>query len=318
MKISVAICTYNGAKYIEEQLRSILNQSVPVDEICVGDDCSSDDTIKIIERIKKETGKDITIVINNPNLGCNANFDNTIKRCTGDIIFLSDQDDIWLPYKVKTIVDFFNDNLNKDVVFTNGYLMDENSQRFTEKKLFDVVGLGRDAIRQFCCSGLALEVLMVHNRATGATMALRRSFIGEYNIGKDKAYRSGDVFHDHIIALAAVAKDKLGVIVQPLIRYRVHSGQCLGFNKWIKNPPTTDDIYTVSHSLKFVKYVPDALKERAAMVTDRYYYKKSTLYNNFFVYFYRYIHIYGILLGIKVWWHDILNSIKGKGNFDWK
>ena len=316
-KISVCLCTYNGSKFIEQQLRSILNQSVPVDEICIGDDNSQDDTIKIIERIKDETKRNICIKVNNPNLGCNANFDATINRCTGDIIFLSDQDDIWMPNKVETVIKFFEQNVNKEVVFTNGEFMDEIGDSFTDKKMFDAVSLRPSTIKQFKESGLALELFLVHNRATGATMAIRKSFIGQYNIRDVKATKPGDVYHDHIIALAAVCQEKLGIIETPLIKYRIHNSQSIGFNDWIENPPASYDIYTVGYSLKFVDFVSDKIKERARMVTDRYYYKKSTLYNNLLRYFYRYIHVYGLGLGVKVWYHDLINVIRKKGNLDW-
>lgn len=316
-RISVSMCTYNGSKFVEEQLRSILNQTVPVDEICIGDDNSTDDTISIIERIAKETNSNIKVVVNKPNFGCNANFDKTINRCTGDIIFFSDQDDIWMPNKVETILDYFEKNPQKEVVFTNGCFIDEDSKQFTEKKMFDAVSLKPSTIKQMVTYGLILEVLIVHNRATGATMAIRKSFVGQYNIRDVEARKPGDVYFDHIISLAAASQNKLGIITEPLIKYRIHSNQSIGFSNWITNPPTSYDAYTVGHSLKFVDYVPDTLKERARMVTDRFFYKKSTLYNNLLRYFHRYIRVYGLALGLRVWYHDVINAIEKKANLEW-
>lgn len=316
-RISVSMCTYNGSKFVEEQLRSILNQTVPVDEICIGDDNSTDDTISIIERIAKETNSNIKVVVNKPNLGCNANFDKTINRCTGDIIFFSDQDDIWLPNKVESVINYFEQNPQKEVVFTNGYFINEHSQQFTEKKMFDAVSLKPSTIKQMETLGLTLDVLIVHNRATGATMAMRKSFVGQYNIRDVEARKPGGVYFDHIIALAAASQDKLGIISEPLIKYRIHSSQSIGFGNWITKPPASHDVYTVGHSLKFVDYVPDTLKERAKMVTDRFFYKKSTLYNNLLRYFHRYIKVYGLALGLRVWYHDVINAIEKKSNLEW-
>lgn len=316
-RISVSMCTYNGSKFVEEQLRSILNQTVPVDEICIGDDNSTDDTLNIIERIATETNSNIKVVVNQPNLGCNANFDKTINRCTGDIIFFSDQDDIWLPNKVESVINYFEQNSQKEVVFTNGYFINEHSQQFTEKKMFDAVSLKPSTIKQMETLGLTLDVLIVHNRATGATMAMRKSFVGQYNIRDVEARKPGDVYFDHIIALAAASQDKLGIISEPLIKYRIHSSQSIGFSNWITNPPASHDVYTVGHSLKFVDYVPEALKERAKMVTDRFFYKKSTLYNNLLRYFHRYIQVYGFALGLRVWYHDVINAIMKKSNLEW-
>ena len=183
--------------------------------------------------------------------------------------------------------------------------------------MFDAVSLKPSTIKQMVTYGLILEVLIVHNRATGATMAIRKSFIGQYNIRDVEARKPGDVYFDHIIALAAASQNKLGIITEPLIKYRIHSNQSIGFSNWITNPPTSYDAYTVGHSLKFVDYVPDTLKERARMVTDRFFYKKSTLYNNLLRYFHRYIRVYGLALGLRVWYHDVINAIEKKANLEW-
>ena len=148
-------------------------------------------------------------------------------------------------------------------------------------------------------------------------MAMRKSFVGQYNIRDVEARKPGGVYYDHIIALAAASQDKLGIISEPLIKYRIHSSQSIGFGNWITNPPASHDVYTVGHSLKFVDYVPDTLKERAKMVTDRFFYKKSTLYNNLLRYFHRYIKVYGLALGLRVWYHDVINAIEKKSNLEW-
>ena len=99
MKVSVALCTYNGEKYIEQQLNSILNQNYPVEEIQIGDDGSSDKTIDIIDSFRKKFDR-LYLTINERRLGPLKNFENTIKRCRGQYICLADQDDIWYPEKL--------------------------------------------------------------------------------------------------------------------------------------------------------------------------------------------------------------------------
>ncbi len=96
--ISVSLCTYNGEQYIREQLQSIFNQSMPVDEVVIGDDGSSDATLSIINTFKEKYP--IRVLESGQKLGTIRNFLRTIFECTGDIIFLSDQDDIWVPCKV--------------------------------------------------------------------------------------------------------------------------------------------------------------------------------------------------------------------------
>lgn len=100
-KISVCMATYNGEKYIHQQLRSILSQIGKSDEIIISDDSSSDKTVEII---KTFDDKRISVFENNRFHSPTNNFENALKKATGDMIFLSDQDDIWMENKVKTMM----------------------------------------------------------------------------------------------------------------------------------------------------------------------------------------------------------------------
>lgn len=97
--ISLVMATYNGAKYIREQLDSILNQTVVPDEIIVVDDCSTDNTISVLSEYKDKGN--IKIFVNEKNKGVNANFEYAISLAQGDYICISDQDDVWFPNKIE-------------------------------------------------------------------------------------------------------------------------------------------------------------------------------------------------------------------------
>lgn len=99
--ISVAMCTFNGEKYIKEQIESIINQSLVPDEIVICDDCSKDNTINIIKETLANWSGKANLIINEDNLGYRKNFEKAISLCNGDIIFLSDQDDVWDNCKLK-------------------------------------------------------------------------------------------------------------------------------------------------------------------------------------------------------------------------
>lgn len=101
--ISVAMATYNGEKYIQEQLLSILPQIGKGDEIIISDDGSTDSTLEIIRKINDKRIK----IIQGPKNGIKQNFANAIIKCNGDIIFLADQDDIWKSEKVRKVLDVF-------------------------------------------------------------------------------------------------------------------------------------------------------------------------------------------------------------------
>lgn len=119
-KISVCIATYNGEKYIEEQLVSILNQSMRVDEIIISDNISTDNTLEIIKKLNDSR---IKICSYDKKNRVALNFENALKKCSGDIIFLSDQDDVWDFKKVEICVDSLKEN---DLVVHNAKLNDKN------------------------------------------------------------------------------------------------------------------------------------------------------------------------------------------------
>ena len=100
-KISIAMATCNGGKYLREQLDSIYAQTRVPDEVVVSDDCSGDDTVRILEEYRRSHG--LRYSVNETRLGVNGNFGNAIRNCTGDFIALSDQDDVWLESKVEKL-----------------------------------------------------------------------------------------------------------------------------------------------------------------------------------------------------------------------
>ncbi|MBR6132882.1 MAG: glycosyltransferase family 2 protein [Bacteroidales bacterium] len=235
--VSVALCTYNGEKYITEQIKSILEQSTPVDEIVICDDGSTDNTISIIEKIKKSNTTDIIIHRNTQNLGVCANFEFAISICKGDIIFLSDQDDIWNPDKVKTIVSWFETHPQKSVVFTDATLISEDDKEFSNKSLWDCIGFNKK-MRRYFDNGLSLESFFI-NKATGATMAIRKDICFPFT----RYCNNDNVLHDYCIALKALDNDGLGYIDKPLIKYRLHGNQQAGISYQLHHPEIFSNIH---------------------------------------------------------------------------
>lgn len=122
--ISVAIATYNGEKYIREQLDSILNQTVVPDEIVISDDGSTDQTIKILQEIANSHQSIIHLYSDNPRHGFAYNFGYAVSHCSGDIMFLCDQDDIWAPEKVEHIAEVYCNYPDALCVFHNATSID--------------------------------------------------------------------------------------------------------------------------------------------------------------------------------------------------
>jgi len=292
-KISVALCTCNGARFVERQMESICQQQLPVDEIVVCDDCSSDDTVHLIRQFSDTNDVSVHIIVNEQHLGVCANFEKAISRCSGDIIFLCDQDDIWLSEKTRCVMEWFEKNPDKDVVFTNGFFMDDQEQCFTRRTLFGAVGFTVKA-RYLFDRGFQLEAFLQHNRATGATMAFRSNALSYIRIDTTATNANGRPLHDHAIALAAASKQRLGYIPTPLIRYRIHDAQECGFGNWIKKPPTNDNLLKpIEAKEEYVDGVLPQSKERARFGTERRLYCRLRNKKKLFSNRHRYLELYG-------------------------
>ena len=132
IRISVAMATYNGEKFIKEQIDSILKNLSDDDEIVISDDGSTDNTLKIINSIKDKRIK----IFEGPRAGVKKNFENAINKSNGMYIFLSDQDDIWSPNKVKTILKAFNDN-NCTCIVHDCAVVDEQMKNIIYDSFFE-------------------------------------------------------------------------------------------------------------------------------------------------------------------------------------
>ena len=211
MKTSVVLCTYNGEKYIKDQIYSILNQTQEVDEIIINDDGSTDKTNELIKSIA-EKQKFIKYYINKKNIGFINNFAEGIKKTNGDLVFFSDQDDIWLPNKVERIVCEFKKNSNINVVFTNASILNSNIKNLWSNYNYD--------FNHKICS----EILK-RDFVTGATMCCKRNFLVKY------LPIPNQIYHDRWFALAAALTGTLHPIDENLIKYRVHEDQKIGLKK---------------------------------------------------------------------------------------
>ena len=221
MLISVALCTYNGEKFIDQQIDSILNQTLKVDEIIVCDDGSSDRTIEILNQYSKNNPNLFKIYQNEQNLKSVKNFEKAIQLCSGDIIFLSDQDDIWVNEKVEHYISYFDKNPNIKVLASNGYCINEKSEVEEKYSIWDVPQFLREKKVSFTYYKL---ITYISNIATGASMAFKKEIIKEilpFPILKG-------FHHDEWIAIIASKKNTFELLNEKYFYYRIHSNQQVG------------------------------------------------------------------------------------------
>lgn len=203
MKISIAMAAYNGDKFIAEQIDSILNQTLQIHELIISIDDSVDNTEAIALEYEKKDSR--VKVLKNELPGVVSNFSNSIKHCTGDIIFLSDQDDIWENRKVETIKKCFEDH-SVDAVAHDYSLVDENLS-LIEPSGFQLRG---GATSSFVGNLYRLRYI-------GCCLAFRTKFV-DLILPIPTKKRSHDWWIGSVISLVGNFK----VIPDNLIRHRMH------------------------------------------------------------------------------------------------
>lgn len=204
MSISVAMAVYNGEKYVEAQINSILNQLKYGDEIVISYDESADNTYKIISKLKQKNN--CIKILKGPQKGVIKNFENAILNCKNQYIFLCDQDDIWLSNKVETVLKEFY-STKADLVIHDALITDEKLQVIKESFF----------TTQKCKPGFLHNI--IKNSYIGCCMAFNQELRS-----KILPFPESIPMHDQWIGIIAELKGKVSFLKIPLMYYRRHSG----------------------------------------------------------------------------------------------
>lgn len=210
MKISVVMTTYNGADYLDQQIQSILNQTLPPDEFIVCDDSSTDGTVAILQKYSDQ--KKLIYVVNDRQLGLIDNFKKAVSLAkTTNCIALSDQDDEWLPDKLRDSVALLErmDSRLPCMVHTDLMLVDSNQMLLNSSFRNE---LGQDQYQH------NLQTLLFGNFVTGCTIVMN-PLLRDYFVNMPADL----LFHDAWIALVAFTFGEVDEIKEALIKYRKHS-----------------------------------------------------------------------------------------------
>ena len=199
--ISVCMATFNGERFIREQIESILAQLSQDDELIISDDGSSDSTCEIIRSFADER---IHLIFNQGEHGFTPNFENALTNARGDFIFLSDQDDVWLDGKVDKMLRALETN---DLAISDCITVNE-SLEILQQSRFEAFHIRPGFLRHF-----------IKSRYLGCCMAFKRSFLSALL----PFPRNGNlVEHDIWIAAMGFLYYRVGLIKTPLIYYRRH------------------------------------------------------------------------------------------------
>lgn len=256
MKISIAMTTYNGEAYIEKQIMSILSQTRKADEIIICDDCSTDNTVDILQKIlEREKCTCCQLIENDVNLGYRKNFKKCIEMTSGDLIFLCDQDDIWGIKKIEIVEKIFRENKNVYTLNSAFTLIDGDDQviSYKSRKGF----YNHDQIRGKAKANELVHIdysmILRYNISPGCTMAFRKNLKKRY-----VNYTNSVLPHDWELNLLAGMKNGCYFLNKPLIKYRIHGKNTLGMN--------TNDHLSVLQFDNDIDFRVSAIREKMALI----------------------------------------------------
>lgn len=240
--VSIALCTYNGEQYLKEQVDSLIAQSYQNLEIIIIDDCSTDNTVSIIEDYQKEHPY-IYLSVNNENIGFNKNFQQALDKCTGEFIAIADQDDIWELNKISIMVENIGNN----------YLLYHNSNYIDDKG--SLSGLSIRSHHRFVAGNCAIN-LLYYNCVAGHTCLINKDLL-EITPPFPK-----DFYYDWWFAYTAASIGSINFLNESLVKHRKHntsttskdvrdakSLRMIQFKSFLEHPKTTEQVKQILQKL---------------------------------------------------------------------
>ena len=250
IKLSVVIASYNGSEFLVEQLDSIRNQTMPPDELIICDDCSNDATVNVAEHYIKENNltDKWRVSINEQNMGYADNFDNAAKQARGELIFFSDQDDIWNPDKIEIMTKIMDEHPECKVLCSDYFpwYIGENVpqapksviDRMPDNGVLEVVKLKKKS---------------VYIGALGCCMCVRREFYSDISL-----YRfNGWAQDDRMWKMAQCVHGCL-ILHKNLIKHRIHGNNTATYGKY----------HTVERRVKLFSDILKAEKQMKKYLSD--------------------------------------------------
>lgn len=213
--ITVVLTTYNGLKYIAEQLESLIKQSLPFKELIICDDNSSDDTKNILAKYSAKDSR-INVFYNSHNIGFKANFEKALKLSTGDYIALCDQDDIWYTDHLEILYKNIGDRM---LVCGDAELIDGQGKKLNQR-LSNVKNFKKESKN---CQSIFRFIMYYQNPFQGASMMLRREFLN-VALPIPQLVKYHDVWFGHLACLMNSFK----YVYEPITFYRMHGNNASG------------------------------------------------------------------------------------------
>lgn len=226
MRIAVVLCTYNGARFLEPQLQSLLAQRRRPDQLVIVDDASSDHSWALLEAFRVEAeraGIDVLLRRNPQNLGYVRNFESALALAAADLLFLCDQDDVWHPRKIERMAREFDARPDLCLLHTDARLVDETGGDLG-CGLFEALEMTRGELASLHADA-GFQVLLRRNVVTGATAAFRSALFQ-----RARPFPLEWV-HDEWLAVVGAVAGGIDCLEDQLIDYRQHPGNEIGVRR---------------------------------------------------------------------------------------
>jgi glycosyltransferase involved in cell wall biosynthesis len=241
LRVSVAMCTYNGATFLEAQLQSIANQTQLPDELVVCDDGSTDSTYQLLETFAQNARFNVKIYRNDQPLRVTKNFEKALNLCSGDVLFLCDQDDLWRSDKIAVVLKEFDNSSAIQMVYSDAELINERGD-LIGKRQWEVLRLYPVQLKQWK-EGYATDLMLGGNRVTGCMLAVKKHFVNQ--LLPFPTHIPGYI-HDGWIGFVGSVLGVIQLCNEPLTMYRQHPNQQIGIR-------TNEGIERVSLKQRFMR-----------------------------------------------------------------
>lgn len=263
MKISVCLATYNGQKFILEQMISIHNQTVKADEVIITDDGSIDDTVLLVKKfiMDNDLASSWHIYQNEKNLGYKQNFKRAFSLASGDIIILSDQDDIWEENKIQAFQDVFH-NTSALAINASFRFIDEEGKFVHSEENNNNNNLLKEDVLPEDVKQISFETIVRNNISPGCTMAVRGELVKKYlEVTKEI------LPHDWELNIIAALKDSLYFYNKKLTRYRIHGENEIGMTTDLRKTKPSPNLsyqqrcHNIKERMKLKAFIEEIEKE---------------------------------------------------------
>lgn len=196
--VSIAMCTYNGSSFIEDQLKSIVAQTYPIKELLIFDDASTDSTTQILNRFALKYSF-IKVSVNTSNIGFTKNFEQAVKAASGDVIAIADQDDIWVETKIEKMINAWR--IESSLIYCGAVMFSNKLPTNPKLHAYYQQFEGTDARKILLRNTISGHALMIKREFLKKVLPFKEGVMYDWWMGLVAAYNGGVQFYPEVLVM---------------------------------------------------------------------------------------------------------------------